>query len=180
MDEESNEIPDLWRIPEINVDILTPKEILDAQASYFTQKTKGLLRAEVVNIKMDENGFCIYNLDVVAPTIGNLRFNILTLCFDENRPYPAKITYKKDIRANEKLSSIIDPLGIAARLQAMTPKVLLDEDVRYTEQDVIDEFSRALNSNMTKAAIQSLMVRIRQSKPSQESNAKTLPDDKTD
>lgn len=73
---------DLWgELPDIEEN-KTPFVILKEQAELLTEKTDGLLLGEVSqNQSIGREGFC-YTLYMVAPSLNNYRYNLLTISYE--------------------------------------------------------------------------------------------------
>ncbi|MFI5382384.1 MAG: hypothetical protein ACHRHE_24060 [Tepidisphaerales bacterium] len=86
------QIPNLWPMDEIAVDVLSPLVILRAQATELERLTQGVLRAEVVSeTEGDDPEFETHRLDVIAPAVGNLRRTLATVSHAEDGAYPVSV-----------------------------------------------------------------------------------------
>ena len=136
----ATEVPNLWPVQAIKVDVLTPLNILRVQAGHFQQASKGLLEAEVSTTTSE--GVISHQMDIVAPALGNYRHTILTVRHSEDMPYPATIY----------------PLGprLLNGINTGTASVV------YSEGEFITDVSSVLQSGTVIALIQSLLARSRE------------------
>jgi hypothetical protein len=85
----TTEIPNLWPVDQIRVDVLSPAAIMRAQASEISRLSQGVLRGEVQTEAIKDNAW-IY-LDVVAPTAGNVRRRVASVKHAIDGVYPVEI-----------------------------------------------------------------------------------------
>ena len=70
----------------------SPKQILREQAAILSDATKNTLEGEVLTYhEKDAQGRIVLMLAINAPTLGNYRFDVLTVHFDPLLFYPAAI-----------------------------------------------------------------------------------------
>jgi hypothetical protein len=140
------EIPNLWPVEAIKVDVLSPVAILRAQAGHFQQASMGLLRAEVSTTTGDNR--VSHQMDIVAPALGNYRHAILTVRHSADMPYPATVydagTGSTGGQTKPTLCiSLLPPQPFEA----------------YSEKEFVEKVSSILNSGTVIALIQSLLAR---------------------
>lgn len=88
----SNEIPVLWPIDSIKVDIASPVAILRTQATALSRLTGGLLQAEVNGEHVDRlKQFVRYKFDIVAPALNNYRRTLFTVEHNDLLVYPVML-----------------------------------------------------------------------------------------
>jgi len=80
-------IPDLW--PDVKLDTLAPKVILDQQVEYIRTKYQGYLDAEMTTVTGAED-FVIHRLDLVAVQLDGMRIRIFTATHRKEY-YPVQI-----------------------------------------------------------------------------------------
>jgi hypothetical protein len=142
-----NRIPNLWGFSDLGIDVLTPLEILQAQANHFNEMTKGFLIADIS--KFTDSGRSLAGLDIVAPELGNVRYKIITIENDIDMPYPVTLYYEEElVNPNKKYD----------------PPTLPKKSLRFSESEVKKDVEAALTSNRTVAIIQSLLSKIREHK----------------
>jgi hypothetical protein len=145
-------IPNLWP-QDIHVDVLPPLVILKAQIQPLEQMTKGLLRVEVSTRTVslhpefrnpldlgrkseefsdDSSTTVFHDMDVIAPTLRNYRHTLLTVDYQQNRVYPAR------------LSSKLNQEGIEAD----------------SAEDFMARLGEVLKSSETRSLLDSLLARI--------------------
>src|SRR5262245_2324005 len=73
---------------DIDVDTLTPREILEMQAKLLSEVTKGLVVAEVTESSESKNQTVLLELNLVAPNLGYRR-QILTVRYTSELFFPA-------------------------------------------------------------------------------------------
>src|SRR5579871_4947989 len=79
------EIPTLWPVNDIKVDVLTPLAILRVQANELSKITQGILKAEVLTTQGDE--VTTHVLDIIAPSL-NSRHRVLGVTHSNEMVYP--------------------------------------------------------------------------------------------
>jgi hypothetical protein len=85
-------IPDLW--PEtLKPDVLSPVAILRTQAAKLSERTNGLLEADVVSsVVVDgEAQTRRYVLEITAPALGHRKFQVLAAEHSMTGAYPVKL-----------------------------------------------------------------------------------------
>jgi hypothetical protein len=86
---------DLWPDNIGDIKITPPIDILQEQASLLGKKTKNLVQAEVTGGEENENYFA-YNFNIVAPSLENCRYRLLTIEHDIGL-YPLFLYTEDDI-----------------------------------------------------------------------------------
>jgi hypothetical protein len=84
----ANTIPDLWPDIEQSKDVL-PVTILREQAAALGKKTSHLLEGRV-STRTDEDGNFVHSFYVVAPTMDNYSYRLLTITHGAE-PYPVTV-----------------------------------------------------------------------------------------
>lgn len=135
---------DMWPA-EIEVPPLTPLEILTRQAVRLGERTKGMLRAEVVStedIRFDREepaGMdAVHRFEIIAPVLNNYRYQLIRCHHDLEFVYPVQVVWG-------------DPPEGA----------ISDWDIANTEAEFNEFVRKQLNSKRTVSVLQSLLARIR-------------------
>lgn len=140
---------DMWPA-EIEVPPLTPLEILSRQAVRLGERTKGMLRGEVVStegVTYDDDGetpvgkLAVHRLEIVAPALNNYRYQLFRCRHDTEFVYPVYVDEGE-----------IPDDGI------------LDADDANSEAEFNQLVRKRLNSKRTVSVLQSLLARIREIK----------------
>src|SRR5215510_13181875 len=84
----SQNIQSLWS-PDIKATVLSPLTILKGQAEALALQTGGVLLAEIVEYREEDN--VSLSFDLVAPALQGSRHRILRVIHQEGLPYPAKV-----------------------------------------------------------------------------------------
>ena len=92
------EIVDLWP-DKIKVDkVITPVIILRQQASLLGKKTKNIVQADVLNVKIVAELYDFhYALYLVASALNNYRYRLLDIFYNVSPLYPMKVEVESDI-----------------------------------------------------------------------------------
>ena len=135
---------DMWPA-EIEVPPLTPLEILTRQADRLGERTKGMLRAEVVSTegitydREDPVGKeAVHRFEIIAPGLNNYRYQLLRCHHDIDFVYPVHVV-------------LGDPLDEAVS----------NWEAADTEAEFNQLVRKQLNSKRTVSVLQSLLARIR-------------------
>jgi hypothetical protein len=130
-----------WNDIEVEIEWVTPKEILLSQSMHLQQLSRGLLLAEVSTAKNEFSE--IHALAVIAPTLHNYTHEILEITNERGKPYPATLEYEVlgGEPGNQELTIVAVELA--------------------SEEDALREIAKALQSPVTRQVIQGLMKRIR-------------------
>jgi hypothetical protein len=107
---------DLWPT-EISVHARTPAVILRMQARLISGKTQGFLEGDVTTVTSDK-GSVSHVLYLVAPSLANYRYRVLSVTHPTERAYPAEVsadcfdvpngsvTREEDILANPHMVAV--------------------------------------------------------------------------
>jgi hypothetical protein len=79
----------------------TPVSILREQAALLGQKTKNLVEAKVETMTM-QDGKLIHSFTLVAPALGNYRFQLFQVYHSLTSLYPLRVSDKKEELPTEK------------------------------------------------------------------------------
>lgn len=87
-----NEVIDLW--PELSFEkIRSPKTVLKEQGEILAQKTNNVLKGEVTisknTFKPHKLGELIANFYIVAPSLDNYKFHLVSIYYNTALSYPA-------------------------------------------------------------------------------------------
>lgn len=138
----ADEIPNLWPLDALSLEVRSPLTVLRAQAARLTQMSKGVLRAEVKSVTQGEKAEdkqTYHLLDVTAPAAGNLRRTVVVVVHKEDGAYPARIVQAPDGR-----------------------------EYASSEAEFIQILSGVLNSSQTVSALQSLLARSNEKHPGED------------
>lgn len=116
-----DDIPDLWGT--LNLDVLSPKTVLMAQSAHFEKRSKGLLRLDIQEEKVDAASITKYHIYIVAPVLNNERHELATLyigktlfpvrAMGSNDQMPDQNSFMKylhDLFNSKQTKSILDSL----------------------------------------------------------------------
>ena len=131
----SQEWPD-----EISVDVVTPLTVLRTLASSLEQKTKGILRAEIVHSHLRED-LVQLSFDIVAPAVGHYRHQLLIAQHHPELVYPVDLT-------GDFLDDSINGQGYYRYTQTLS-----------TQQQLEKALMESIRSPNTLAVINSLIAR---------------------
>ena len=89
-----SEIKNLWSkelLSEQNV--VLPKTILQQQATFFNEMTKNVVTAEVKtgSWSTEDKSKISHRLRIVAPAMGNYKFDLVSILHEELRAYPVEV-----------------------------------------------------------------------------------------
>lgn len=166
------EIPNLWPLDAIKVDVRTPLDILRAQAGQLQQASQGLLESQV-NTTETEKGVA-HQFDIIAPALGNYRHTIMTVRHSGDMPYPVQIQSIADVSYEEfkikeqqitiqtRTPSLLSSFGDGTRVLDHQERLIISREA-YTEDDFIFKVRYILRSGKVVALIQSLLARVRTS-----------------
>ncbi len=172
-------IPDLW--PEdIRVDVIDPIAILRVQEAALTNKTHGLLRAEVRSFEKKEQdkeyGAAItHNFDLIAPALGEYRVTLLRAIHSTALIYPVLVqsrVFDPDFKIKNVDVPNIGGIGVgglgdmyASTFSAIDSKIRepYKPDPEYRQAATQDEFiklvTEVLQSVWVRSLVQSLIAR---------------------
>ncbi len=132
-------IPNLWSEKDVRVEVLSPIAILETQATNLEQMTKGLIETEITVVTSDK-GETVYQLDIVAPVLGDYRHRLFSISHQKDMVYPVKL---------------ILPAGqFSELLWSYTTKATAG-----TEAIFLERLGDVLTSNTVNAVIQSIIAR---------------------
>ena len=83
-------IPNLWP-GNISETVVSPLAILRAQVEPLRIMTKGFLRVIISTIKSEESDRVVHTMSLVAPGLGDDRYQILWVTHDRDHAYPVTI-----------------------------------------------------------------------------------------
>ncbi len=83
------QIPNLWPVKQVQVDVLTPLAILRTQASNLNQLTQGILVGKVSTLSNEET--VQHHLDVLVPALNNYTHRLLSVTHAKDRAYPVTV-----------------------------------------------------------------------------------------
>ena len=83
------QIPNLWPVKQVQVDVLTPLAILRAQANNLNQMTHGLLVGKVNTIFNAR--YALHHFDVVVPSLQSYTHRLLSVEHSRKLAYPVSI-----------------------------------------------------------------------------------------
>jgi len=83
---------DLWPNFEKLPKFRAPAQILREQAELLGEKTGNVIRAEVLPLKVRDEGRLLFGFSLIAPALNNYRLRVLNLGHEVRRLYPAKLT----------------------------------------------------------------------------------------
>lgn len=167
----ATEIPNLWPVDAIKVDVRTPYDILRAQSGQLQQASQGLLQSALNTTETEKD--VLYSFDIVAPLLANYRHTIMTVQHSADMPYPAEVRSIadlsiQDIQKQEKQSvvqsrnpSMLSSFGDGTRVLERHERLMIRPEV-YNEDDFIEKVSLVLRSDKVIALIQSLIARSRE------------------
>ena len=160
-------IPILWS-DDIKVDIVSPAAILRAQTGPISQRTKGLLEAEVTTVTSD-SGRIVLELDLIAPVLNGYRHRLLAAYHEKDLVYPVKV----DAECFQPQTSEDHGAFRAAAAEAKTDS----RPIANTEQEFINLVSRVLHSGEVRSIIQSLIARSNERRDSPQVPPESDPDE---
>ncbi len=152
-------IPVLWS-DDISVDVLSPLAILRAQTGPLSQRTKGILEADIETITSD-SGKVQHRLDLVAPALNNFRRRILLATHQKVLVYP--VVVEAECFLPERVDQTIDEQlsSFATNIMAVRGGDQLSEGQRRaaTDTEFINLVGEVLRSRQIRSLIQSLIAR---------------------
>jgi len=137
----------LWSA-EIKPDILSPRDILEAQAFALREQTDGLLSAEV-RITRDNAEAAVYVLmDLVAPGLNNARHRILSARHAAERIYPCHIDAEgirsaESAHSDEELRELLRQILNSGEVKALALSLI----ARAREQQKVDSLPMSRRHN---------------------------------
>lgn len=140
-------IPVLWS-DDINVEIVSPLAILRAQLDPLRTLTKGLLEGEIVSNPTEVENEVEHVLYLVAPTLSNYRFEILSLTHQDHLVYPVAV----------------ESVAIEENPRASFRHV----ETAETEDRFIQILGEVLRSDRVRSVIHALLARINEEKATNE------------
>jgi hypothetical protein len=158
-------IPVLWS-DDISVDVLSPLAILRAQIGPLSQKTKGILEAEIDTIS-SESGKVQHQFDLVAPILNNFRRRILIATHQKDLVYPVVVEAECFVPSD---NSIFKAFARSQPPILQNPNQLLEGQRRAaTDEEFIKLVGEVLHSSQVRSLIQSLIARSNDQKNPSES-----------
>ena len=143
------QIPNLWPVEQVQVDVLTPLAILRVQATNLNQMTQGILVGKVSTLSSEET--VQHHLDVLVPVLNNYRHRLLSVTHAKDRAYPVVVQAEY---CNDVLISLVN--GCQS----------------FTQDHFMNLLGRILESQAIVSVLQSL---IAQSNESRDENASENP-----
>jgi hypothetical protein len=118
----SNQIEDLW--PDLSpTAILTPVSILRTQAAALSERTRGLLQADVRTRPAQDE--LHHSFSIVVPALDNYRYNLLRIHHSLARVYPVYVDHSPADKPSPQ------EVGLAAALLAGDPP--LEDESSFRE-----------------------------------------------
>ena len=139
----ANAIPDLWPDIEQSKDVL-PVAILREQAAALGKKTGHLLEGRV-NTRTDEDGNFNHSFYVVAPTLDNYSYRLISITHGAE-PYPITVPDPQ----------IIDPGARSFRIPSVHGTLRI-----RSEKELLDYLREVLNSEKTMRIVGSLLAQVK-------------------
>jgi hypothetical protein len=147
-------IPVLWS-DDISVDVLSPLAIMQTQVAPLSQRTRGILEAEIETISSG-SGKVQHQFDLVAPVLSHLRRRILLATHQKDLVYP--VVVEAECFISEDTTPVAQLLSRAA--SARDPNKLLEgQRQAATEQEFVKILEQILRSDQIRSLIQSLIAR---------------------
>jgi hypothetical protein len=165
----SNQVQSLWS-PQIHPRVLSPRQILGAQALELPKMTGGLLKAEIREAQFTETGAkhprTILFFEIVAPSL-NYRHPIMSVAYEKDMPYPAFIESEAILT-----SGFIMQLFIKNELPDGKHSSQADSD-----EEFVALLSKVLGSSQVVAIVQSILARATEALDvTDQENRSTMPD----
>ena len=155
-------IPDLW--PDVKLDTLAPKVILDQQVEYIRTKYQGYLDAEMTTVTGAED-FVIHRLDLVAVQLDGMRIRIFTATHRKEY-YPMQIEadcYQPKV--DRKVRSTTDRLMGSTTTEVISEKSLswppiTDwRPIAWDQTTFIAKVGEVLKSGEVRSVMESIIAR---------------------
>ncbi len=140
---------------DIDVDVLSPREILQMQVDALGEITKGLVTAEVTESVDPKDQRVWLRLTMVAPALGNYRREILTVGYAADLYYPARVD--ADCFRGRLDTEIREMVQKTASLW-LAP----GEPVAATDRELEALVKVVLRSNEVKAVLASLLAKSKE------------------
>lgn len=158
------EIPDLWG-SDIDVSVVPPVVILRTQAQALSRRTGGMLTADVTSTSSTNSGESkqpvSHQLLLHAPSI-NYTEHLLSISHTSDKLYPVEVALPVAISwLPGKVQASPFKVGLEAILDPASPRFSISCS---TQEGLLDALRVALNSPPTKAALNSLLARVNESK----------------
>lgn len=152
----ATQLRDVWG-DAINVDVLTPAAILNAQATLLKQKTQGIVIGEVTSTEND-NGVVTLAFDLRAPAAGNMRATVLYVRHAKSFVYPALVTAAELVARDGRYEGNMQWGDEKDEMSLLAP----------TDDEFFKLLTKALRSPSVMSRIQSLIARSNEARQSRE------------
>jgi hypothetical protein len=168
----SDNITSLWPIS-IKPKVMSPVEILTAQAEGLAHRTAGVLQASVreKEIREVEGKRTIYKVsvafDIVVPALDGYHHRIMNIYYNKNFPYPALVeadAFRENVRG---IRSIIEALASTGESK---PFNRADND-----EELFELIKKVITSPRVVSIAQSLIVRATEALNKKENQMLQLP-----